>query len=37
MEQCVGNNSLIALGIRVTRKNIKKLPSGVKINLTTFG
>ena len=32
----VGNNSLIALSIRVTPKKLK-LPSGEKINLTTFG
>ena len=33
---CVGNNSLITLSIRVTPKKLK-LPSGEKINLTTFG
>ena len=32
----VGNNSLIALSIRVTPKRLK-LPSGEKIHLTTFG
>ena len=32
-----GNNSFIALGIRVTPRKTKNYPPEIKINLTTFG